>query len=113
MIGALLCEPSLQLDHNSARFQLRHDLPAQCAQSFALFGGQFARNAINDAERSERMPVSADQRRAGVKANAWMGPDQRVAGETFVSGGVGNDKEILFHDGMRAEGDVSGSFGGA
>ena len=93
------------------QFDLGDDLSAQGAQRFDLLRDQRARCNVQDTERTERMAVGGEQRRAGIKSDVGMARDQRVAGKARVGEGVGDDEHFLRSEQrLRAKSLVPGNF---
>jgi hypothetical protein len=115
--GALLLEFALGVaqladggflrEERAAEIEGVDDVPAQHAQRAGLVRGQLARRAVDDAERTERVPFRVDQRRAGVEADARRADDIGVVGEPGVARRIRHDEKLVVGtDGVRAEGDI-------
>jgi hypothetical protein len=84
------------------------NLAAEDAQRGELQIGQMAGLAVEHAETAERGAFGGEERGAGVKADAVLGGDEWVVGETEVTRGVGHDHEVeRLVEGVGAEGLVA------
>jgi hypothetical protein len=81
------------------------------AQRVQLLRGQLARDAVDDAERAQRVAVFGDERRARVEADAGIGGDERVVAEALVAPRVRDDEQAGLPDGVRAEGRLARRLG--
>ena len=70
----------------AAEFELRHDMAGEDGQGFLLRVRELARLLVNDAERTQRVAVGRDQRRAGIETNFGLRRDERIRFETPVLG---------------------------
>ena len=92
----------------AAPFQFHHHLPRQQRQPLALQRGQvIARHGVDDAERTQRLAIAANQRRTGIEADMRRAGDQRIVDEARILGRVGHDEDIVAQHGKGAEGYVT------
>ena len=90
---------------------MRHHLPAENPQRFQLRRIQFARHAIDHAQRTQRIALRGKQRRAGVKADVRIAGDIRMIHETFIQCGVRDNEQARVENRMRTKGDVARCLG--
>lgn len=95
---------------NGGEFLLRK--LAEVFEELELFGVEGTGLVVDDAEGSE-VVIAHLQRAAGVEANVGLTGDEGVVGEAGVVAGVGHHHDFVGQDGVRAEGELTGSFAGA
>jgi len=96
-------------DDGPPELEVPDDHPGERDERLLLDGGELARLAIDDAERSELGTALDDERRSRVEHDVRIARDHRVRGEARVVARVVDDEErfVLAFDDGRAERDVS------
>ena len=84
----------LELDEIQPQVQLRFRLTPERVERFQLLGGQRPWDAIDDAERAERLTVWRHERRASIEPDPRLADHQRVVAERFVAERVWHDQHV-------------------
>lgn len=90
-----------------AQLQECYDLTGQKRQAVELLRGKAAGTVIDHTQRSQRQPVTADQRNASVGTNRGFARHQRVVGVQRIPDRVRHDKEPFIGNRITAERIVS------
>ena len=82
--------------------------PRQALQQVLIRLAKRSRVTVENAHGANSVAARNDQWRTCVEANVWVTDDQRVVGESWIGGHIGNNKGLARFHHMRAKGVVSG-----
>ncbi len=91
------------VERQPPQFQLRRGLAGQTAQRLTLLFGGDARRGIHHGDRAHCMTVGVQNRRATIKSDSRILPDQRMGREPRIGPRILNRNECLVLDNLRTE----------
>ena len=95
----------------AAPLQFHHHLPGEQRQPLPLQWGQpVPRHRVDDAQRTQRLTIGADERRTCIEADMRRTGDEGVVGETGIAGRIGHGEDIVAQHRQRAKGYVARRF---